>query len=163
MPGLFTGEWNLFWECHGILRGPRSCTKLGATCFFTLRMERARFCACVGRGLRTAAYALCIINEHAERNHNERSAPHNASVSKPGVRGHVWLCVRLPRTETNNKTFESAGGFMYVTRKQKKAAGCITGGRGQSVPFFILMSTNVKLHSPVYNTLLLLVLIYYLF
>lgn len=81
-------------------------------------------------------YALCIINEHAERKHNGCSAPHNASVSKTGVRGHVWLCVRLPRTETNNKTFESAGGFMYITRKQKKTVGCITGDRTVSLPRF---------------------------
>lgn len=158
MPVLFTGEWNLFWECHGILRGPRSWTELGATCLFTLQMARACFCACVWRGPRTAAYALCIINEHAERNHNERSTQHNASVSKARVRGHVWLCVRLPRTETNNKTFESAGGFMYVTRKQKKAVGCITGDRGQTVcvVFHFYVQRRLKLHSPVYETPLLI-------
>lgn len=133
MPGLFTGEWNLLWECHGILRGLRQCTELGARCFFTLRTESVRLYVCVGHGLRIAAYALCIINEHVERNHSECSTPHNASVSKSGVRGHVWLCAWLPRMETNKETFESAGGFMYITRKQKKAVGCVTGEGGQSV------------------------------
>ena len=59
--------------------------------------------------------------------------PHNASVSKAEVIGHVWLCAWPPRMETNKETFESAGGFMYTTRKQKKAVGCITEERGLSV------------------------------
>lgn len=76
----------------------------------------------MGKGPRTAAYALCIINEHAERNHNGCSAPHNASVSKAGVRGYVWLCAWPPRTKTNKESFESAGGYMYITGKQKKSS-----------------------------------------
>lgn len=65
------------------------------------------------------------------------TAPHSASVSVPGVRGHVWLCVCawLSRTETNKETFQGGGGFTYTGRQQKKAAGCITGERGQSVSF----------------------------
>lgn len=87
----------------------------------------------MGQGPRTAVYAYCIINEHTERNNNG----HSASVSVPGVRGHVWLCVCawLSRTETNKETFQGEGGFTYSGRQQKKAAGCITGGRGQSVSF----------------------------
>lgn len=144
MPELFMGEWNLLWECHDILRGLRLCTELAARCFFTLRMGSVRLCECVVQGLRIAAYALCIINDHAERNHNRCSALHNASVSKSGVRGHVWLCAWPLRTETNKETFESAGGFMYITRQQKKAVGCITSERGQSVctPFGILFDLN---------------------
>lgn len=134
MPGLFTGEWNLLWECHGILRGLWLCTELGARCLFTQREnDSLRLCVCVGQGLRIAAYALCIINEHAERNHNGCSAPHNASVSTAGVRGHVWLCAWPLRTKTNKETFESAGGFMSTTRKQKKAVGCVTGERTVSL------------------------------
>lgn len=87
--------------------------------------------ACVGQGPWTAAYALCIINERLERNNNGYSTPHNASVSKAGVRGHVWLCAWLSRTETNKETFENPGGFMYITRKQKKAGGYVRGKQGQ--------------------------------
>lgn len=95
--------------------------------------ESLRLCVCVGQGLRIAAYALCIINEHAERNHNACSALHNASVSKARVRGHVWLCAWPPRTKTNKETFESAEGFMHITTQQKEAVGCITGGRTVSL------------------------------
>lgn len=50
-------------------------------------------CVSVGQGPRTAAYALCIVNEHAEGPHNGRSAPQNASVSKSaGQRSRLALC-----------------------------------------------------------------------
>lgn len=65
-------------------------------------------------------------------------APHNASVSKAGVRGHVWLCAWPPRTETNKETFESAGGFMYITRKQKRVVCCVTGDRTVGLRFYIV-------------------------
>lgn len=76
----------------------------------------------MGQGQRTAAYALCIINEHAESNNNGCSALHNASVSNAGVRGHVWLCAWLPRTKTNKKSFEGAGGCKHIAGKQKKSS-----------------------------------------
>lgn len=63
-------------------------------------------------------------------------APHNASVSKAEVGGHVWLCAWPPRTKTNKETFESAGGFMYITRKQKRAVGCVTGDKTVSLHSF---------------------------
>lgn len=89
---------------------------------FQTKNESLRLCMCVGQGQRTAAYALCIINEHAERNHNGCSALHNASLSNAGVRGHVWLCAWLPRTKTNKESFEGAGGYKYITGKQKKSS-----------------------------------------
>lgn len=102
---------------------------------FHIKNASLQLCVCVyaGQGLGIAVYALCIINEHAERNHNGYLGTHNASLSNAEVRGHVWLCAWPPRTKTNKETFESAGGFMCIAGQQKKAVGCITGERGQSV------------------------------
>ena len=133
-------QWQDCLRGNGISFG--NVTASSEACNYALRLEWDAFshweesvqlCEHVGQGLKIAAYALCIINEHAERNHNRCSALHNASVFKSRVRGHVWLCAWLARTETNKETFESVGGFMYITRQQKKAVGCITGVRGQSV------------------------------
>lgn len=54
------------------------------------------------------------------------SYKHNASVSDAGVRGRVWLCAWPPTIKTNKGTFESAGGFVDTTRRQKKAVCCVT-------------------------------------
>lgn len=46
---------------------------------------------------------------------------HNALVSKARVGGHVWHCAQMHITKANNKgSFDSAGGYMYVSRKRKK-------------------------------------------
>lgn len=121
MLGLFMGEWNLFWECHGILRGRALFTKLRVRCFFILRMEGMWLCQCVGQTPKTATYALCIINESAERGLTMDAGPRTMrQYLSLRVRSCVWLCARLLKTEANKETFESAGGSVYITRKQKK-------------------------------------------
>lgn len=89
---------------------------------FHTKNGNLRLCVCVcgtRPSSRTAVYALYIINEHAERNHKGCSALHNALVSKAVVRGHVWVWAWAPRTNTNKESFESEGGYMYITWKQK--------------------------------------------
>lgn len=39
-----------------------------------------------------------------------------------GVRGHVWFCAWLSRTDTNKETFESAGGFHVHSKKTKESS-----------------------------------------
>ncbi len=100
---------------------PVTMQRIQSDTLFHTENESLQLRVCVGQGLRMAAYALCIINGHVESDHNGCSAPHNASVSKGGVRGRVWLCAWPSRTETNKETFQSAGGFMYRARKQRRA------------------------------------------
>lgn len=114
MPGLFTGEWNLFWECHGILRGLWLSAERGARSRMLFHTERV--CGSVpvwdkARGQQQRMHYASLMN--TGRSHNGRTATHNASASNAGVRGHVWLLTWTPRTKTDKESFESAGGFMY--------------------------------------------------
>lgn len=99
---VYEGKESAVESLLGTSQRPRRAAALhqaSTQIFVTLGMR-----VCLGRrvggGRQGAAHA-----EHKERN-NECWSSHNATVFEPEVRGHVWLCARLPWTDGNKETFE---------------------------------------------------------
>lgn len=85
------------------------------------------------RGCVTAAYALCIINKHIEKNHKRMLS----CKQSPGSAANVWLYLIPPRKRPNKESFLWWCWRCTIGTKGKQF-GCITRDVTERVRAFLI-------------------------